>query len=236
MTWDEVLASMVISDNNTLGLAQIATALIFPFLLMFPVIYMYRRVQKNNNFSSSFIMALFLFAPLSATVTMLIGNNVARAFGLVGALSIIRFRTALKDPLDAVFVFWALCLGMASGTGYYLLSSISVVLCSLMLILIKSIGMTRPKFYDSILKVVVNKKVDSVEKSIESSLKNSVGTYQRINEYFDSEQDTKTFVYTLKRPKKANVKKMEDSIRCLNGVESIAHLNHESSLFLETKH
>jgi uncharacterized membrane protein YhiD involved in acid resistance len=236
VTWDELLASVMISDNNTLGIMQITSALILPFLLTFPIVFVYRSVQKNNNFSSSFIMTLFLFASLSSTVTMLIGNNIARAFGLVGALSIIRFRTALKDPLDAVFIFWALCMGMAAGTGYYLLAVSTVVLCSAMLIIVKGTGIATPRFYDSVLKVVVNNKNEDVTKNVESSLKKSIGSYQKINEYFDSKEDFKTYVYTLKRPRKTNTKIMEESLRKLEGVESIAHLNKESSLFLESKH
>ena len=55
-------------------------------------------------------------------VIMIIGNNLARAFALVGALSIIRFRTVVKDNKDTAYIFWALAVGMASGTGSYFLA------------------------------------------------------------------------------------------------------------------
>ena len=66
---------------------------------------------------------------------LVIGNNLARAFGLVGAMSIIRFRTALKDPQDIVFVFFALAIGMAAGVGMYAIAIIGTVGISLAIIL-----------------------------------------------------------------------------------------------------
>ena len=239
MTMDELFASLLVSDSNTLGLAQILVALILPFLLTFPIVFVYRKIQKNNNFTSSFILTLFLFATLSSAITMLIGNNIARAFGLVGALSIIRFRTALKDPLDAIFIFYTLSVGMAAGTGYYMLAFTIVTVVSCMLLFLNAIGISRPRYFDSILKVVINTNDDAkneLSRNLESTLSKSTKDYKRINEYFDSKKDTKTYVYTLKRPQKTDIKAMEKDIKELKGVESIAHLNQESSLFLESKH
>ncbi len=77
----------------------------------------YRKTQTSGGQGLEFIQALFLFCVLSSVVTLIIGNNVARAFGLIGALSIVRFRNALKSPVDTSIYFWALTVGMACGTG-----------------------------------------------------------------------------------------------------------------------
>jgi uncharacterized membrane protein YhiD involved in acid resistance len=66
---------------------------------------------------------------------MIIGNNLARAFGLVGALSIIRFRTAIKDTMDIVYIFLALAIGMAGGVGYHKLAFIGAIVVGLILII-----------------------------------------------------------------------------------------------------
>lgn len=236
VTWDELLASVLISDANTLGLAQIFLAMIYPFILAFPLAWVYRYVQKNNNFSSSFIMSLFLFATLSSVMTILIGNNIARAFGLIGALSIIRFRSALKDPLDAVFIFWSLAIGMASGTGYYLLAAATCILCSAMMVLLKAIGVARPKYFDSVLKVVADSRNKTIDSQIENTLRHSKGRYEKMNEYFDNMDDKKTYVYTLRRAANTDLSHIENSLKNIEGVKSIAHLNKESSLFLENRH
>lgn len=235
MNIDEVFQSLLVSDANTLGLSEIILALVLPFLLVFPIVAVYRRVQRNNNFSSSFILALFLFAVLSSQITLLIGNNIARAFGLVGALSIIRFRSALKDPLDAVFIFWALAIGMASGTGYYTLGVASVIIGAAMLLGLKALGIEQPKYLDSVIKVVATKD-DQVRANVEASLQNAFRECKKVNEYFDSQADKKTYVYTLKRRQASDVSAIETQIRSIEGVAEIHHLNQESNLFLETRH
>lgn len=80
----------------------------------------YRRTYRGASYSSTFDRALITLSVITAIVIMVIGNNLARAFGLVGAMSIVRFRTALKDAQDLVFVFCSLAVGLASGVGLHL--------------------------------------------------------------------------------------------------------------------
>ena len=184
MEWAELMDSVMVSDSNTIGLLQIMAAVLLPFALCFPIASIYKHVQKNNSYSTSFLMSLYLFAPLASMVTILIGNNVARAFGLVGALSIIRFRNALKDPLDAVFIFWCLVVGMACGTESYAQAVAIVLLCSFMLWVIDALGIARPRYYDSVLKVVTDSKQPDIGESIESRLRSKIKSFNKINEYF----------------------------------------------------
>ncbi|MFQ5638144.1 MAG: DUF4956 domain-containing protein [bacterium] len=79
----------------------------------------YRLSYRGPGYSVAFINSLVVLSMITAIVIMVIGNNLARAFGLVGAMSIIRFRTALKDTQDIIFVFFALAIGMASGVGFH---------------------------------------------------------------------------------------------------------------------
>ena len=73
---------------------------------------------------------------ITAIVLMVIGNNLARAFGLVGAMSIIRFRTAVKDTQDIVFIFFSLAVGMAAGVGYHLIAICGTVFVSLTMLVL----------------------------------------------------------------------------------------------------
>ena len=77
----------------------------------------YRVTYRGPSYSYTFVNALILLTMITAVVMLVIGNNLARAFGLVGAMSIIRFRTAVRDTLDIVFIFFALSIGLAAGTG-----------------------------------------------------------------------------------------------------------------------
>jgi len=79
----------------------------------------YRNTYRGPGYSISFANSIVLLTMITALVIMTIGSNVARAFGLVGAMSIIRFRTAVKDTQDIVYIFFALSIGLASGCGAY---------------------------------------------------------------------------------------------------------------------
>ena len=87
----------------------------------------YRRTYRGVSYSSTFDRSLITLCVITAIVIMVVGNNLARAFGLVGAMSIVRFRTALKDAQDLVFVFCSLAVGLAAGVGLHLLAVMGTV-------------------------------------------------------------------------------------------------------------
>jgi len=89
--------------------------------------FFYRKSYNGPGYSYSFLNALIFLAMITSVVIMVIGNNLARAFGLVGAMSIIRFRTAVKDTQDIVFIFFALTVGMAAGVGLYAVALLSTL-------------------------------------------------------------------------------------------------------------
>jgi uncharacterized membrane protein YhiD involved in acid resistance len=92
------------------------------FILGMFVSYVYKMTHKGLSYSQSFLLTIVFVTMIVAMVMMVIGNNVARAFALVGALSIIRFRTVVKDTKDTAFIFLALAAGMAAGTSSYFLA------------------------------------------------------------------------------------------------------------------
>jgi len=93
--------------------------------------YIYKSTHKGLSYSQSFMLTLVFVTFIVSMVMMVIGNNLARAFALVGALSIIRFRTVVKDTKDTAYVFMALAGGMAAGTSSYFLAFIGTVIFSI---------------------------------------------------------------------------------------------------------
>lgn len=105
-------------------------------LLALLVTRTYIWTHRGPTYSSSFLHTVILMGAMVALIMMIIGSNVARAFSLVGALSIIRFRTAVKDARDTGFIFAAMAAGMACGTGFWLVAIIGTVfICLVMLTL-----------------------------------------------------------------------------------------------------
>ena len=102
--------------------SEILINLIIAFILGIIVSLVYKKTHKGLSYSQSFMVTNVFVAVIVSMVIMIIGNNLARAFALVGALSIIRFRTVVKDTKDTAYIFWSLAVGMASGTGSYFLA------------------------------------------------------------------------------------------------------------------
>ena len=110
--FDNILSKGVLTSWQ-----DIVINIIIAFILGVIISWIYRRTHRGYSYSNSFISTLTILSMVTAFVMMVIGNNIARAFSLVGALSIIRFRTAVKDTRDTAFVFLSLAVGMAVGTG-----------------------------------------------------------------------------------------------------------------------
>jgi uncharacterized membrane protein YhiD involved in acid resistance len=97
----------------------------------------YRFIYKGPSYSATYVNSLVLLSLITCLVIMVIGNNLARAFGLVGAMSIIRFRTAVRDVQDIVFIFFALAVGMASGVGLHAIAIAgTIVICLVTIVLV----------------------------------------------------------------------------------------------------
>jgi uncharacterized membrane protein YhiD involved in acid resistance len=116
------LLSNFSSVSHPQTIEQIVINLVIACVLSMLIVGVYRLTNRHRATNPSFVLALVIMAMVVALVMMVIGNSIARAFSLVGALSIIRFRTVVKDNRDIAFVFFALAAGMAAGTGSYLLS------------------------------------------------------------------------------------------------------------------
>jgi hypothetical protein len=124
-----------LDSSQILGLVYTPADIIFNLALSFVLglilSIVYKKTHKGLSYSQSFMLTIIFLTIIITVVMMIIGNNLARAFALVGALSIIRFRTVVKDTKDTAYIFMALAAGMASGTSSYLLGIIGLSFFSL---------------------------------------------------------------------------------------------------------
>tara|TARA_B100000073_G_C23678663_1_gene551647 strand:+ start:319 stop:1011 length:693 start_codon:yes stop_codon:yes gene_type:complete len=110
---------------------EIIFNLILSFFYGLLISFVYKKTHKGMSYSQSFMITNIFLCVIVCMVIMTIGNSISRAFALVGALSIIRFRTVIKDTKDIVYIFWSLAAGMACGTGNYFLALISAVILTI---------------------------------------------------------------------------------------------------------
>ncbi|NKB67520.1 MAG: DUF4956 domain-containing protein [Candidatus Latescibacteria bacterium] len=141
----------LLQDFQRLTLSSLTPAQAIEYLLValacgFLVSRFYYWTYSRTGHSTPFGHALITLAMITAVVIMVIENNLARAFGLVGAMSIIRFRTAVKDVQDIVFIFFSLAVGMAAGVGMTVIAFTTTLLIGLVtLVLGKSAARTAKK-------------------------------------------------------------------------------------------
>ena len=103
--------------QTTMSGDRIATGLLVSFFVALFVVLIYRVTFQGVAFQKSFVFSLVLLSMVASVVIMTVTTNLTLSLGMVGALSIVRFRTAVKDPTDTVFMFWAISAGIMAGAG-----------------------------------------------------------------------------------------------------------------------
>jgi len=146
-----MLDSLFTGGTETIAAGTAVINIILAFVLALVIALVYRRTHKGLSYSQSFVFTLIILAVLICLVMMVIGSSVATAFGALGAFSLIRFRTAVKDTKDTAFVFFAVAIGMAVGTGNYAIAIIGTVIISLIILALSKINFGSIRKYDYIL-------------------------------------------------------------------------------------
>lgn len=142
--------SMGSGDN--LNPVVILVNITISFILSYVIATLYKSTHKGLSYSQSFTQTIVIFSVVATGAMMVIGSSLARAFGLAGALSIVRFRTVIKDPKDIAYVFWALVVGMACGTQGYLVAIIATALIIAIIILLSKMNFGSIRKHDYILR------------------------------------------------------------------------------------
>ena len=114
----------LIKDQSTLTWEQIAANIIVSGVLGYLIFVSYMISHRGTIYSKKFNVSLVVLTVLTSMVMTVIGNNVALSLGMVGALSIVRFRTAIKDSRDTVYIFWSIIVGICCGVGDYIVAGI----------------------------------------------------------------------------------------------------------------
>jgi energy-converting hydrogenase Eha subunit A len=156
----ETYSASAHADPLAVGL-RLLSALILGLI----VAWVYRRTRKSSEITASFPTTLVLLAILIAMVTQVIGDNVARAFSLVGALSIVRFRTVVRDTQDTAYVIFAVVVGMAVGAGDLAVSLIGigiVALAAFVLMLRKNVRIESTPEYILNLRIEIEHDVETL--------------------------------------------------------------------------
>ena len=119
---DKVLE--LFAGQNNLTWQSILMNILFSAFLGIVIYLSYYLTHRGTIYSKKFNVSLVVLTVLTGTVMTVIGNNLALSLGMVGALSIVRFRTAIKDSRDSIYIFWTIIVGICCGVGDYMVAAI----------------------------------------------------------------------------------------------------------------
>lgn len=125
----------IISNTGNLSTEDIVIRIVVAAVLGGAIFLSYWITHSGTIYSRKFNITLLTLTILTATVMTVIGNNIALSLGMVGALSIIRFRTSIKDSRDTIYIFWTIIVGICCGVGDYLVAGVGSSIVFLVLLL-----------------------------------------------------------------------------------------------------
>ena len=132
---DNFLSGFSLSTQN-LTLPNVLISLGIAFLLGMVIYFIYKKTYRGVLYSHSFNLSLIMLSMVTTLVIMCISSAPALSLGMVGALSIVRFRTAVKDPMDTVYMFWAIAVGITVGANFILFSIIGTLVIAVILLVL----------------------------------------------------------------------------------------------------
>lgn len=135
MNFSDVFKSSFLSNINSFSTLDVLLALGLSFVLGLFIFIIYKKTYSGVMYSDSFGVSLIAMAMITSLVIIAVTSNVVLSLGMVGALSIVRFRTAIKEPMDIAFLFWAIAVGIVLGAGLIPLAVIGSVIIGVIVVI-----------------------------------------------------------------------------------------------------
>ena len=175
--FSDIFKKGFLQETGNLTTEGFIMSMLIAFICAIILYYVYRFFYKGVIYNNNFNILLVLVSVVTCFTVIVISSNVVLSLGMVGALSIVRFRTAVKDPLDVGFLFWAVAIGITSGAGLYIISIMGTIFISLIYILLVQIR-NKKRVYLLIIKYNQNvgSEITGALDGIKKTLKNRTTT------------------------------------------------------------
>lgn len=163
MGFNDLLKNSVLSkvQGSAVSVDTVLVTMVITCILALYIFAIYYLSQRNSFYNKSFNISLAIIAIITAGIILAMQSSLVISLGMVGALSIVRFRTAIKDPKDLIFLFWAISVGIVSGAMMYAIAIMVSLIVTIMLFLLEMI----PAGVASVL-LVVNMNGDGTEEEV----------------------------------------------------------------------
>ena len=169
MNFSDIFKSSFIENIASVSMLDMAIAMALAFLIGIFIFLVYKKTFNGVMYSSSFGVTLIALTMITTVVILAVTSNVVLSLGMVGALSIVRFRTAIKEPLDIAFLFWAIAVGIVLAAGMIPLAVIGSIVIGVVLL----VFVNRKSHFNPYL-IVINCDSHSSEENAKNYLKDKV--------------------------------------------------------------
>lgn len=218
---DDVISAY---SAESISFDEIITVILWVFALSIVILFTYKMSYQATVYSKSFAVSLPLLAMITSIIIISVSSNIILSLGMVGALSIVRFRTAIKNPLDTVFMFWAVGLGITAGAGLIILAILSTLIIAAMVFLLIALEV----FVQSYFLII---RADSFEEEA-TILEDVKGIYKKFtlrNKTIRNGQLDLTLEVRSKQDKYQAINKLQD----IKSVKSVILLSHQGDYIAE---
>ena len=198
--FSDIFKKSFLQETGNMTTESFFMSLIAAFICGMIIYFVYRKFHRGVIYNNNFNILLVMTALVTTFTVLVISSNVVLSLGMVGALSIVRFRTAIKNPLDVGFLFWAVAVGITCGAGLYLISFGATIFISLVDILMINLS-SRNKVYLLIIKYQ-NSAYEEIMRTLhpmkkELKNRNVTGDYSELTYEVRFTEDNTSFVTAL---------------------------------------
>jgi uncharacterized membrane protein YhiD involved in acid resistance len=228
---DELIRDMMQSTAAGGGfeLWEAIVALTLSFFLCLIVAYFYRVTHRGISYSVAFVHTMVIMGVTVSIIMLIIGSNIARAFALVGALSIIRFRNAVKDSRDVAFIFITMAVGMAAGTGFYSAAVVFTLFISAMVYFLFRFDVGAIKAREVLLKVHVPEGAD-YHRIFDEVFVRHLRDHSLLSVETVRDGDTLEVVYSVELKRSSDEREFLDQVRGVTGNGKVALLPGQQNI------
>lgn len=203
-----------------LSTTKILTTLVITFAIAVYIFFVYKMVTKSAFYFKNFNVSMAIISVVTAGIILAMQSSIVISLGMVGALSIVRFRTAIKDPMDLLFLFWSIGTGIICGAGLY---KVAIILAVLVTIGILILDMLPIKVSPYLL--IINAESKEIEDPVIAMVKEMGGSYR-----LKSKNITKNGMDLILEVKTKNDKELVNRISGLEGIKTVSLLFHEGEV------
>ena len=173
MTFNDIFKSSFLESVTGFSLSEVLLAMLFAVIVGLLIFWLYKKTFTGILYSSGFALTLIGLTLVTTLVIIAVTSNVVLSLGMVGALSIVRFRTAIKEPMEIVFLFWSIAVGIVIGAGMIPLAVLGSVIIGIILLIFAN-----RKNVENAYILVLNCENEEAENTAAELLKNTVKKYR----------------------------------------------------------